>query len=343
MDHSSPYVSFCFTTFKRKDYLKSTLESVRAQTFSNFEAIISDNDPEQSGRSVVEGMNDSRFKYFPNEENLGMKKSFNKSLERSSGEYIVMIADDDPVYPDMLETLMRLKDQHPEYGMFLGACNWFCTHPQIAKLYKLKVGTNSMLAEKEIDTVETYSASDFLINFFNFNIFPTYLWSTGMIKREILIEKGGVPDYNTAFLGDYAYLSVLASHSGCVVINRALGHQTIHTQNFGRAQNEQIKTAAVNFIDYVSAKINGVKDWPKIEKHMQKFVALWVVTHLNFLHRYYKLFPPEEPVNLNAIEKDIFKQDFMQPFKIKFLLKKHTPLLHDFMVLQKKKFKKVLS
>ena len=61
MDHSSPYVSFCFTTYKRKDYLKSTLESVMAQTFSNFEAIISDNDPEQSGKSVVEGMNEVLF------------------------------------------------------------------------------------------------------------------------------------------------------------------------------------------------------------------------------------------------------------------------------------------
>src|SRR5580765_3580682 len=102
----NPKVSFCFTTFKRHDYLKSTLESVREQTFTDFEVIISDNDPEQSGRTIVESF-DERFKYFPNNENLGMKKSFNKSLERSIGEYIVMIADDDPVYPDMLETLLN--------------------------------------------------------------------------------------------------------------------------------------------------------------------------------------------------------------------------------------------
>ena len=92
-----PKVSFCFTTFKRYDYLRSTLKSVQDQTFSDFEVIVSDNDPEQSGRQIVESF-DSRFKYFPNDENLGMKKSFNKSLERSIGEYIVMIADDDPVF-----------------------------------------------------------------------------------------------------------------------------------------------------------------------------------------------------------------------------------------------------
>src|SRR6187397_681190 len=96
----SPLVSFCFTTYKRHVHLLHTLESIRKQSFQDFEVIVSDNDPEKSGRVIVEGFNDNKFKYFPNEQNLGMKKSFNKSLERSSGEYIVMIADDDPVYPE---------------------------------------------------------------------------------------------------------------------------------------------------------------------------------------------------------------------------------------------------
>src|SRR3954462_10342509 len=108
-----PLISFCFTTYKRHDYLKDTLEGVRRQTYSNFEVIVSDNDPEQSGRVVLEAMNDSRFKYFPNNENLGMKKSFNKSLERSYGDFVVIIADDAPVYFAMLETLVELYNNYP--------------------------------------------------------------------------------------------------------------------------------------------------------------------------------------------------------------------------------------
>src|SRR5215216_4911650 len=114
-----PKISFCFTTFKRFDYLKDTLTTVQNQTFTDFEVIVSDNDPEQTARSIVEGF-DERFKYFPNDQNLGMKKSYNKSLERSSGEYIVMIADDDPVYPDMLETLLQLAEKYPGHSMYLG-------------------------------------------------------------------------------------------------------------------------------------------------------------------------------------------------------------------------------
>lgn len=334
-----PFVSFCFTTYKRQHYLKQTLKSIRAQTFTDYEVIVSDNDPGASGKEVVESFNDPRFRYYTNEKNLGMKKSFNRSLEKSTGEFIVMIADDDPVYPDMLETLVHLKNEHPGFGMYLGGCNWFCTNPKIASLYGLKVGMNSCLANKMLDAVDTYRADEFLKNFFNFNIFPSYLWSTGMVRREILVEKGGVPDYDTAFLGDYAYLSIMASHSGCVVINRALGHQTIHEQNFGRTQNEQIKTAGTNFINYVSGKINTVNDWPEVERRLKHFVAVWIVTHLSFLNRYYEIFPELADKNLSQYEKEIFELPFMKSYRLKYFLKTRFPNIHDFMVKQKRKIK----
>ena len=332
-----PLVSFCFTTYKRPDILIDTVKSVLLQSFTDFEVIISDNDPEQSGKKITEVIKDSRVKYFPNEENLGMKKSFNKSLERSVGEYIVMIADDDPVYPNMLETLINLKEKYPGYGLYTGACNWFCTNVAIAKLFNIKVGTNSFLAEQDVDTVSVYDANEFLVNFFNFKILPNYLWSTAMVKRSILIEKGGVPDYNTAFLGDYAYLSIMASHSGCVVINRALGHQTIHNENFGRAQNDQIKTACVNFVEYVSQRINHLKDWQLIEATMKRFVALWAFAHMSFLYNYYKKNASSELKSFQVAEKEVFAVPFIKPYRIKYLLKTKYPAFHDLVVRIKKR------
>jgi len=334
---SQPLVSFCFTTFKRKDFLKSTLESVRQQTFGDFEVIVSDNDPEGSGQAVVEGFGDPRFKYFANEKNLGMKKSFNQSLNRSSGKYIVMIADDDPVYPDMLATLMELKDRYPGYGMYLGSSNWFCTDPQIAQLYNLKEGINSFLADAPVGTVTTYSPAEFLPAFFGLKIFSSYLWSTAIVERDVLVKMGGVPDYETAFLGDYAYLSIMGSYSGCVVINKALGHQTIHPQNFGRDQNDQIRSAAVNFVEYVSPKIKHVEGWPVTEKAMKNFVAMWVISHLNFLNRYYRLFKREDYRDLHRFEKGIFEIEFIKKLYFKYWLKKNLPGLHDLIVLVKKK------
>ena len=326
---SQPKVSFCFTTFKRFDYLKDTLKSVQNQTVPDFEVVVSDNDPEQSAKSVVESF-DHRYKYFPNDQNLGMKKSFNKSLERSSGEFIVMIADDDPVYPDMLETLLQLAENYPAHGMYLGGCNWFCTDPDLADFYNSKVGVNSCLAHRPINEVQEYSAEEFLMNFFNFKIFPNYLWSCAIVRRDVMIQMGGVPDYGTAFLGDYAYMSIMGGHSGCVTINKALGHQTLHKQNFGRAQNDQLVFLGPNFMEYVSSRLSHLKQWPVIRKNVEHFVAVWIVRHTAFLKAYSKYTGDRENLKeIEECERKIFNVSFMKPYKFKYYLLTHFPVLHD--------------
>jgi glycosyltransferase involved in cell wall biosynthesis len=334
MQIASPLVSFCVSTYKRHVHLLSTLESIRKQSFTDFEVIVSDNDPEASGKTVVEGFDDNRFKYYPNAENLGMKKSFNKSLERSSGKYIVMIADDDPVYPHMLETLVHLKDKYPGYGMYLGGCDWFCTHHEVGKLYGLKVGTNTCLSnDHDLNYTTSFEPSEFAQNLFTFKIFPHYLWSTAIVKREILIERGGVPDYGTPFLGDYAYMSIMGSYSGCVIINNSLGRQTLHNENFGRSQNEQLIIVAKNFPEYLASKMSNLKDWPLIRQQVQNFVGIWLISHLAFLHKYGE----DTGASLSKAENDIFALDFMRKYKLKYYLKRRFPALHDQLVAIKRK------
>src|SRR5205085_5843376 len=99
----------------------------------------------------------------------------------------------------------------------------------------------------DVDYKKTYSPGEFLKQLFSFGIFPHYLWSTAIVKRDVLEKIGGVPEYGTPFLGDYAYMSSIGANSGCVIINRSLGCQTLHKENFGRNQNEQIAVAAKNF------------------------------------------------------------------------------------------------
>lgn len=337
-----PFVSFCISTYKRGNILKSTLESILRQDFNDYEVIISDNDIEESASDTVLSMNDSRFKYFANKKNLGMKPSFNKSLERSTGEYIVMMADDDPVYFDMLSTLISLANRHPGYGMYLGGCDWFCIDSEIGKLYNLNVGSNSCLSNGlNIDHVEAFSANAFINNFFSFKILKHYLWSTCMIKRDVLIEKGGVPDYGTPFLGDYAYLLVSASHSGCVVINKSLGRQTIHSENFGRNQNDQLVTLAKNFLPYVSERLKYLPSWQVIEQQLSNFVGLWIVSHLAFLYFYFKTLKNTQlSKELKVVEDEIFKINLMKKYRLRYLTKTRTPsLFNQFVSLKSKVIK----
>lgn len=334
-ESKKPWVSFCMSTYKRPDFLKKTLYSILRQTFSDFEIVISDNDPENSAEPVVKEINDPRIRYFSNGGNLGMIKSFNKSIERSSADYIVMITDDDPVYIDALETFHQVYTDHPGYGMYLGGCDWYCTHPDVAGLYKMKVGTNSCLSnEYEINYTKALSGAEFLQLFFTFGLFTHYLWSTCMVSREILLRSGGVPDYGTPFLGDYAYLGIIGSHGGCVFINKALGCQTLHLQNFGRNQNEQIAVAARNFPAYVESHVAKMPEWPLIREKMNRFTGMWVVSHMAFLYAYTK------KTDLRPIEKEVFLIGSMKQYRLKYFMKTRLPFIHDMIVRLKKSVKK---
>ena len=330
-----PWVSFCMSTYKRPVFLKETLHSILRQTFTDFEIIVSDNDPERSAEAVVATVNDPRIHYFNNGDNLGMIASFNKSIERSNAERIVMITDDDPVYPDLLETFHRLHLQYPGYGMYLGGCDWFCTNPEVSHLYNLKVGTNSCLSnEHELNYTRAYTSTEFLELFFTLSLFSHYLWSTCMVSKDVLVKAGGVPDYGTPFLGDYAYLGIMSSYSGCVIINRALGCQTLHVQNFGRNQNEQIVIAANRFLPYVEEHMLKPAEWPVLKPQILRFAGMWVVSHMSFLYKYAK------SGSLRETEKEVFKIGYMKRYKIKYILKTRMPFIHNLIVKLKKKFKK---
>lgn len=326
---SSPHISFCITTYKRGPVLLATLQSIQKQIFKNFEVIVTDNDTEESGRQFVNILNDERFKYYPNGKNLGMKPSFNRALSLSSGEYIVMMADDDPVYPDMLETLMALKEKHPGYGMYMGGCNWFCEDKDVANLYNLKIGSNSCLTNKfNLNHVELFTTSQFLKALFTFNIFSHFLWSTAIVKRSVLDNMGGIPDYGTAFLGDYAYMSIASTEKGVVIINRALGHQAMHHENFGRKQNDQLQVLTKKFPSYLQQKLSHVQDWPDIKQIIDRFFGIWITGHLAFIYRYNKANNIIDD-SFNLAEKEVLKSRIVKKYRTKYFLKKYYPKLHD--------------
>src|SRR5262249_34873476 len=141
-----PYISFCMSTRCRPEFLSATLKSIQRQTFGDFEVIICDNDPAASGRSIVENLKDARFHYHCNGADLGMIQSFNNSLARAAGQFVVMITDDDPIYPEMLEVLRDLARTHPGFGAYSGGADVLQLNPRIARLTLHRVGANSCLA-----------------------------------------------------------------------------------------------------------------------------------------------------------------------------------------------------
>ncbi|NOT50099.1 MAG: hypothetical protein HOP10_02345, partial [Chitinophagaceae bacterium] len=116
-----------------------------------------------------------------------------------------------------------------------------------------------------------------------------------------------------------------------VIINRALGSQTLHDANFGRNQNAEIVTAAENFPLFIESKASHLPEWPDIKKTMLRFVGLWIVSHMSFLHMYYKKTKTTDE-SFREAEKKIFKISYLKRYKTKYYLKKRFPGIHDFLV-----------
>ena len=274
-----PWVSICIATYKRKEMLFETLNCIKNQTFLNFEVVVTDNDPDKSSFSVIEDLNDKRFKYFYNLENIGMVKNFNSALGKANGEFIVMMADDDHPTVDFLQTMFDLWIQNPNYGAYYGACEIIISNLNAARAYDITIGTRNCLSNFPVNTIRPFSKESFPIEFFNYNVFPYMLWSTGVVRKDIVLNIGGMPDYGSPLLTDLSYIAVTGSVEGCLTINKVLGKQIIHGSNSGFTDPHDIEIALVGCDKYIENKLSNRNDWNILKKKMRKFLAIYISNH----------------------------------------------------------------
>lgn len=104
-------------TYKRHLYLKNAVDSVLAQTYTDFELIVVDDNPAGSEErvlteKVMKEVKDPRVKYIQNEKNLGGAGSRNRAIEMAKGEYIAFLDDDDVYLPDRLRVQYEAMKEH---------------------------------------------------------------------------------------------------------------------------------------------------------------------------------------------------------------------------------------
>jgi glycosyltransferase involved in cell wall biosynthesis len=103
-----PKVSVIIPTCNRAEFLRSAIESVLMQTFSDFEIIVSDDKSTDHTREVIKGFKDKRIKYVRNKGNKGPSATRNTGIFKSEGEYIAFLDDDDEWLPDKLQKQVEL-------------------------------------------------------------------------------------------------------------------------------------------------------------------------------------------------------------------------------------------
>lgn len=116
----SAKISIIIPVYKAEMYLSHCLESVIAQTYSNWELIlVDDGSPDKCGEICDDyAANDSRIKVL-HKRNEGVGMARNAGIEIAKGEKLCFIDADDTVEPNYLEIL----SSHPESDMVV--CGYF--------------------------------------------------------------------------------------------------------------------------------------------------------------------------------------------------------------------------
>jgi len=112
----SPKVSIGLPVYNGAAYLRAALDSLLAQTFTDFELVISDNASTDETEAICReyAADDARIRYERSPENVGCIGNFNRSFELCRGEYFKWAACDDLCAPTFLERLVEVLDTRPD-------------------------------------------------------------------------------------------------------------------------------------------------------------------------------------------------------------------------------------
>jgi abequosyltransferase len=174
-------------TYNRDKFLEQCLESIASQmtdsqVVEKVELVISDNASTDNTEQVVQKFRERipSLNYFKNSENLGVDRNILQVVEKSQGEYVWMLGDDDALFPDSLSYMLQRLEK-PEFKYCVVNCwgydkallNHALNHPNMT------ISSDQHFARLS-DYVEKSAADKDMVGFFcglSVQVFNRALWN----------------------------------------------------------------------------------------------------------------------------------------------------------------------
>lgn len=190
--------SFVLPAYKAH-FFKEAIDSILAQTYTDFELIIVNDASPEDLDSIVKSYDDPRIRYYVNEQNIGGKDlvaQWNHCLEYATGEYIILASDDDVYFPQYLEKMDALVRKYPDVNVF---------RPRVQRID----------ANGNIVRIEGFIPEYTSLLEFSYYRFCEYVQSGipfYIIKKETLLANGGFVSYPLAWYADDAIVAIMAQN-----------------------------------------------------------------------------------------------------------------------------------
>lgn len=134
-------VSVILPVFNGEKFLRDAIDSILAQTYTNFELIIINDFSTDHTESIILSYNDDRILYIKNEQNLGVANTLNKGIDLAKGQFIARMDADDISKPDRIEKQMAYLDSHPEVAVIDCIMEYIDENGQLLNRYNNAITT----------------------------------------------------------------------------------------------------------------------------------------------------------------------------------------------------------
>jgi glycosyltransferase involved in cell wall biosynthesis len=171
-------------------YIRDCVNSILAQTYTDFDLIILENCSTDGTAQYVKELTDKRVKVYPSIKFLPMERNWQRILAVPKSEFMTMIGADDILFPNYLQVMDDLIGQHPFASVYHSHYNYINSAGTV--LWDCKPAH------------ETETALDFL-EAICFN--RASIMGTGFMVRSYYYDLvGGIPDYPNLMFADIELL-----------------------------------------------------------------------------------------------------------------------------------------
>ena len=242
----APKVSIALPVYNGDRYLSQAIASILAQTYRDFELIISDNASTDRTPDICREFEraDSRIRYYRQPRNVGASPNFNVCYERACGEYFKWAAHDDFHGPEYLAECVTALDSNPDAVL----CH------SMVRLVDDRDNLIGIFRPIEPTAASSRASERFAARIRN----PRCLDIWGLIRSEAL--RGSV--LMGSYIGmDRALLLELALRGRFLLVDRPLFSNRDHPERATRVTRTQTRKDLVAVYDTAAASQNVLSTW----------------------------------------------------------------------------------
>lgn len=195
MPNNRPLFSIVMPTRNRGHLLRYALQSALAQSFDDYEIVVSNNDSEDDTAEVIEEFAHPRLRSVRTTSALPMPDHWDFAAEHAAGEYLTYLCDDDALAPHALAEVAAALDKYKLPLVTMGSviyhgansinagcrnCLQVPNYDGRAEVMDSQATLNSM-ATSSITAIETHSLPRMLNSFCHRDLFAKIRQQTGRI------------------------------------------------------------------------------------------------------------------------------------------------------------------